>query len=847
MALRSRTGGLSAFVLAIALLAPAAASARLVRVGPRLPVPAAAVATGRPSAVARLHVTVTLRPRDSAALAVYAREVSTPGSALYRRYLRPAQFARRFGATQAEIKTVTRALRSRGLRPDAPSAGGLSISVTATAAALEHAFAVSLSTLTLPRRGAVVMTPDARPAVPAAAAGAVQSVLGLDTLDAPQPLLVRATASQRRPARRAAAPWGSHESERPHAVGGAPVACPAAQSAAGGQSAYTENQIASAYGFSGVYAAGDEGAGVTAAVYELEPNDPADIAAYQSCYATNASVSYVPVDGGAGSGAGSGEAALDIENLIGLAPDVHVLVYQGPNSDSNAPGSGPYDTFSAIVNQDRAQVLSVSWGQCEPTVTQADAIAENTLFQQATVQGQTVVSADGDNGAQDCYSPGGPPDLQSAVDDPASQPFVTGVGGTTLTAPGPRPTETVWNSGATLLGLAEDAGASGGGVSSFWAMPPAQSDAAGALGVPAAADGQSPCGSASGACREVPDVAADADPATGYLIYWNGSGSVPGQPAGWQGIGGTSAAAPLWAALIALADASPGCANSPVGYADPALYRAAGTSYASDFNDITTGNNDFTGTNGGHFAAKVGYDAVTGLGSPNADALIGAMCDRSVRLSTPASQQSTERTSVSLQLHASDVAGQPIYYTASGLPPGLALSESSGKISGQPTRTGTYTVQVYATDGTGSTSTSSFVWVIGGPPRVSRLRWQTGHGAGSRLAFTVTVGRAAPELRLLTITLPRQLRLVTSRRGITIRPSGLRVTSRLSGKRTLLITLAPPVSTLSIVLSSATLQLSGKLPAMNAPLRSRPLLTIGVTDIDLGRSVLSARLSRSRS
>ena len=143
-------------------------------------------------------------------------------------------------------------------------------------------------------------------------------------------------------------------------------------------------------------------------------------------------MSYVKVDGGAGHGAGSDEAAFDIENLIGFAPGAKVLVYQGRNAQSGAPGSGPFDTFAAIVNQDRAQVVSVSWGGCEAQLGRSAARAENTLFQQAAVQGQSIVAADGDDGAQDCDTPKHPNAKRLAVDDPASQPFVTGVGGTTL-------------------------------------------------------------------------------------------------------------------------------------------------------------------------------------------------------------------------------------------------------------------------------------------------------------------------------------------------------------------------------------------------------------------------------
>src|SRR6202035_913799 len=129
--------------------------------------------------------------------------------------------------------------------------------------------------------------------------------------------------------------------------------------------------------------AGDQGAGVTVAVYELEPNDPNDIAAYQSCYGTNASVSYFPVDGGAGTGSGSGEAALDIEDVIGLAPKANIVVYQGPNSNSGAPGAGPYDTYQKIITDNVAKVITTSWGQCEAMEGLGDATAEGMLFQEA--------------------------------------------------------------------------------------------------------------------------------------------------------------------------------------------------------------------------------------------------------------------------------------------------------------------------------------------------------------------------------------------------------------------------------------------------------------------------------
>jgi subtilase family serine protease len=211
-----------------------------------------------------------------------------------------------------------------------------------------------------------------------------------------------------------------------HVAAAGPQPCQDATTAAPTQSAFTADEVASAYDFSGLYAQDDEGQGETIAVYELEPYAASDIAAYQSCYRTAAQVTPIAVDGGAGVGPGSGEAALDIEQLIAFAPKARVLAYEGPNSFSNAPGSGPYDVFSEIVSQDRAQVVTNSWGNCEADEGSGDADAENVLFEEAAVQGQTVVSAAGDDGSEDCYgylSSGGTSASGLSVDDPASQPL----------------------------------------------------------------------------------------------------------------------------------------------------------------------------------------------------------------------------------------------------------------------------------------------------------------------------------------------------------------------------------------------------------------------------------------
>lgn len=589
------------------VLASAGASSSSASIGARVgsppPLPRGTHVVGSLPSATRLNVTVALAPRDPAGLQTFAQQVSTPGSSIYHQYITPAEFAGRFGATSTAIDAVDSSLEAHGLQPGPVSANGLSIPLSATAGQLASAFSLSFNRLVLPSgRAAVAST--AAPLVDSSIAGLVQGVVGLSSVSSPQPLLQRSSSG------------ADHTSAAGHVVTGGPQPCPAAQQAGPANSAYTIDQIASAYGFSGLYARGDLGAGQTIAVYELEPYSPGDIGAYQNCYGTHVPIANVSIDGGAGAGPGSGEAALDIEQIVGLAPGANVLVYEGPNSNSGAPGAGPYDTWSAIISQDRAQVVTASWGECEPLEGSSDARAENTLFQEAAAQGQTLVSASGDNGSEDCNaSPISGPELNNslAVDDPASQPFMTGVGGTTLSTLGPRPSEQVWNNGENLFSGIQP-GASGGGVSSIWGMPSYQSSASTALHV---VQSQS---------REVPDVSADADPNTAYVIYWNGAGTEPGQPVGWQGIGGTSGAAPLWTALLALINASSSCQGNRVGFANPALYSAASADYGADFNDITIGNNDFSGTNGGRYGAGPGYDMASGLGTPFAASLESTFC-----------------------------------------------------------------------------------------------------------------------------------------------------------------------------------------------------------------------------
>lgn len=706
---------------------PAAAAAPLqaLHVGTAAPIPRGTRPLGTLSPRTRIALDVALRPRSAPALAAYAREVSTPGSRLFHRYLTVREFRRRFAPSARTVRGVEAALRARGLRPRLISPDGLLISVNAHAGTLAHALDTHFERVRL-SGGRSAYTNTRAPLLPARVARSVQAVAGLDSLPLAAPTsLVRAAGSQhdKAGAATAAAVLGA----QPHAASAGPTACAAASQTATAAGAYTAGEIASTYGFDGFYAAGDEGAGQTIGLFELEPNLSSDITAYQTCYGTGATVRYTPVDGGPGQPgtAGSGEAALDIEQVVGLAPRAEIDVFQGPNDG----GTGYIDTLTQMVDDPQLTVISTSWGLCEQDAG-ALAQTEATLFEQAATEGISVFAAAGDDGSSDCLQDGSSgtslaPDAL-AVDDPASDPYVTAVGGTSLPAlAGTPPTagdalaQTVWNDSA------DSDGAGGGGISALWQMPRWQLDAPPALNVINVNSSGLPCGASSGYCRELPDVSADADPNTGYAIYYNG---------GWIVVGGTSAAAPLWAAYTALVNASALCNGRPVGFASPLLYQAASSSaYSADFTDIAASSggspqdNDYEPTNytgalytGGLYPAAGGYDMATGLGTPNGGPLGRSLCEQSdvVSLSAPNAQSSLLGQAVTpVTPVSSDTERHALTFSASGLPPGLEIDQGTGMISGTPSSTGAYTITLSALSPlTGASAQARFDWTVSLPP-----------------------------------------------------------------------------------------------------------------------------------
>jgi len=259
---------------------------------------------------------------------------------------------------------------------------------------------------------------------------------------------------------------------------------------------------------------------------------------------------------------------LDIEVSGTLAPGATIAVYFAPNTDR-----GFIDAILAAIHDKtrRPSVVSISWGSAESSWTEQALKAFDGALQDASLLGVTVCCAAGDGGSGD-----GAPDGLAHADYPASSAFALACGGTRLVIDQGRSTETVWNDGAN--------GATGGGVSDVFPLPDWQK----AAGVPASANPGHRVG------RGLPDVAGNADPDTGYEIRADGRETI---------IGGTSAVAPLVAALIARCNQGLG---RRVGFLNPVLYTQAAV--RGSFHDITDGSN-------GAYAAGPGWDACTGWGA----------------------------------------------------------------------------------------------------------------------------------------------------------------------------------------------------------------------------------------
>lgn len=568
---------LSFVIVAVLVLAQIAGAS--ITVGAADPITAQAsiarneTAIGLTDARTRITLAISLAPLvNQRGMENFLAGLSDPQSPSYRKYLTPKEFATQFfdPAGRAQVADF---LKSRGLMVTDTGLGSI-INATGSVAAVAQAFSVTFNDYR-DASGKTFYANDKTPALPTALAPHITALLGLDNAPKAHSHIARPTQPT------------VHAATGQNATG-----CSGALRVGG----YTPNQFGTAFDFDTLYTAGFHGEGQTLALFELSDYPDSDVAAYKNCFGLNTTaVQRVNVDGGTTDFTGQDEVNLDVDIMLGMLPKAtKINIYVAPNY-----GSGLVDEYQRIANDNRASVISTSWGLCEFYAGGAGPGtvlgAENTIFFQMASQGQQIFAASGDDGSEDCARGGGPTLLNT--DDPASQPFMVGVGGTTVTI-NPQTnayvSETVWNHGG---------GGGGGGLSTNWGRPNWQT-------------GPGTTNAYTNNMREVPDIAAPADPNTGYIVYSGGA---------WALYGGTSGAAPLTAAGFALINqALLARVGHHLGFTNPSLYTTLANA-PSVYHDVTVGNNCAEGpdctTAGNVYPATAGFDLATGVGTPKMGAI----------------------------------------------------------------------------------------------------------------------------------------------------------------------------------------------------------------------------------
>lgn len=523
---------------------------------------------------APLNLTLVLNRTDEQGFERFLRGLQDPQSPTYRLYLSPREQADRFGPTVAAYDEINRWLQEQGFKVDQGSANRLTVTATATRAQVERAFRVRLGSYQLGDRQ--FYGNDREPVLPPSIAPHVQAVIGLSNLA--QPIHARGTITTG-----AANPFGAD----------LPLSCWVAQRSLdfyggegliiGGLAGYqcmgdmlNLLNLAAANASSSIRAESSAvlqtsaaGAGQKVGLVQFDNFDPADVQDFLSLIGRPSQfsqLSQVHVAGGAGAaGADESEVLLDIAAVMSLAPGAQVIVYDAPFK-----GRGSFQTvFNAMIH-DHVNIISNSWAYCEDQTTLADVESIDSILASAAAAGITVVSGAGDNGAT-CLN-----GSKNIAHVPASSPHITAVGGTTITQNigGTYGGEKWWDSANNI----PPGGQGGFGISHFFARPAYQN------------------GLTTEVTRSIPDVTAPADPRSGYIICQHDAGGCP------TGLlyGGTSVAAPLWAAIVAVLNQQE---NRELGFLNPILY-------------------PLVNTKAFHSAAEMGSDfAHVGLGSPNVDQL----------------------------------------------------------------------------------------------------------------------------------------------------------------------------------------------------------------------------------
>ncbi len=666
-------------------------------------------------------LSLVLKPTEAqdAALTQLLADQQNPASASYHQWLTPEQFGERFGVADADIQLIEQWLQSKGFTVDSVAPSANRIVFSGTAAAAETAFGTSLQRYQ--RNGREFFENSTPVQLPASLATVVRGVTGLSSYRPPTPKMRRMSQATASPDYTTST--GTHY--------------------------IVPDDLRTIYGTDSLIGAGYNGSGIKIGIIGESAVDTTQLTYFQQKTGQTSNLPTMVLVPGTGNSnrvdGDESESELDLEYAGGNAPGASLqFIYTGCtsttsssvlSSSTNCGNNGVFDAIIYAITNNLAPILSLSYGGCE----EEDASYANTYLEpalkQANAQGQTIMVSSGDAGAASCETSEDTKVATAglAVSYPASSVYVTGVGGTQLTsdsstywsssnnsylgsALGYIP-ETAWNDTAAYGSLS----ASGGGLSQLFTKPSWQVG----TGVPTAN------------FRAVPDVAFPANVSEHALLTCTGDGpctsgtksftiTASGVGNDGGGVGGTSAAAPTFAGMLAVVEqANKGAA---LGNINPSLYALAeGPSAASIFHDITTGNNIVnctvgtpnctTGTLG--YSAGVGYDLVTGLGSIAIPALQTALAGYAansprIQISAPATvSASTAVTFTATVAGSGSTPTGTVTFSVDGTAVGSVVALSSGTASytySGFTSTGSHTVSVaYAGDGTYGTGTASTI------------------------------------------------------------------------------------------------------------------------------------------
>ena len=510
-------------------------------------------------------------------------QMYTPGSPTYHQYLTTQQIVQRYGPSGAQQQQVVGWLTQNGYTVVSTDPLRSSIKVQATVSTIESTLHIKLTYHTF--MGREFFTQEGTPSLPNSVASLVQSIVGLDNFAFP---VFQPPFSIARGAALAAADCAKY----------------------GAQQTLTRNKLAAAYQINQLYQQGYQGQGMTIGVAEFgEPYNPNDVANYAACVGLPApNIQNIDVDGHLAAGSGAGEAAMDLELIAGLAPKAQILDYQADLSNTNTSfAQGLVDVFNQVAVDHKVQALSVSYGSDESSFSASEMQAVNNSLRTLAAEGISVLISSGDCGAfsQRLHNVG-------VVSFPASAIYAIAVGGTHLQVndSNVRTSEVAWG-GDDHAPVCQNEWGSGGGVSqnpnftrpSWQVGTGTTTQYNGLQAIPPVTTGLGPLSStltAPNGLRQVPDVAAAAYP--NIAIYYKGA---------WVGSGGTSAAAPIWAAGVLLLDQALTQHGKALFGSVPEIYTLANHPNGHHpFTDITSGNNLF-------FTATTGWDYTTGWGSPN--------------------------------------------------------------------------------------------------------------------------------------------------------------------------------------------------------------------------------------